>query len=229
MSEGFLGRWSKRKLEVKEGKEVGAEPMVESVPPPQPSRAGGGSESLSPDHAEQPLAAVPGAEPDLPAPPLGEGGGGGNESEAPAPTLEDVKALTAESDFSRFTGSGVAPDVTNAAMKKLFSDPHYNIMDRLDVYIDDYSKPDPMPESMIRQLASVKFLGLFAREEKAEAEAQAARQARDVANNPTGQTVAQSLGPLPAVPEPTDDHADPDLRLQQDHAAPGEDPGRGAE
>ncbi|MDB5883062.1 MAG: hypothetical protein JWP43_2940, partial [Ramlibacter sp.] len=31
MSEGFLGRWSKRKLEVKEGKEVGAEPMVERV------------------------------------------------------------------------------------------------------------------------------------------------------------------------------------------------------
>jgi hypothetical protein len=221
MSEGFLGRWSKRKLEVKEGE---AQPLVERVPPPPPSPSGGEGENQA---AEQPLVAVAAVAPGSPSPPLGEGGGGG-KNPLPLPTLEDVKALTAESDFSRFAGSGVAPEVKNAAMKKLFSDPHYNIMDRLDVYIDDYSQPDPMPESMIRQLASVKFLGLFAQEEKAQAQAEAARQARDVANNPTTQTVAQFPGAPPAVPEPTDDHADPDLRLQQDDAAPGEDPGRGA-
>jgi hypothetical protein len=228
MSEGFLGRWSKRKLEVKEGE---AQRLVEAGPPPQPSTGGGGSGLPGGSASEQrvAVATVAAGEAVIPPPTPGEGQGGDSDAEPPPLTLEDVKALTAESDFSRFTGSGVAPEVTNAAMKKLFSDPHYNIMDRLDVYIDDYSQPDPMPESMIRQLASVKFLGLFAQEEKAEAEAEAARRARDVANNPTAQTVAQSAGPLPAVPEPTDDHADPDLRLQQDHAAPGEDPGRGAE
>ena len=118
----------------------------------------------------------------------------------------------------------------NAALKKLFTDPHYNVMDGLDVYIDDYSQPDPLPYAMARQLASAKFLGLFAKEEKEEAEQaaalEAARQARDVADNPEGQTVAQSEAAPPAVPEPTL-HADPDLRLQQDHAPPGEDPGRG--
>jgi hypothetical protein len=31
--------------------------------------------------------------------------------------------------------------VKNAAMKKLFADPHFNVMDRLDIYIDDYSSP----------------------------------------------------------------------------------------
>jgi cell division septation protein DedD len=51
--------------------------------------------------------------------------------------------------------------VRNAAMKKLFTDPHYNVMDRLDIYIDDYSLPDPLPESMLRQMASAKFLNLF--------------------------------------------------------------------
>jgi hypothetical protein len=112
--------------------------------------------------------------------------------------------------------------VKNAALKKLFADPRYNIMDGMDVYIDDYSKPDPMPYSMLRQLASAKFLGLFDQEEKEEA----ARQARDVADNPIAQTVAQSDAAPQAVPEPPQ-NADPDLRLQQDHAAPGEDPGHG--
>jgi len=228
MSDGFLGRWSKRKLEVKEGKPVEAEPLAPSVPPPQPAAKGGGSERPKDSGSEQRPAIVGDAEPGLSPPPQGEGSGGGIEPE-PLPTLEDVRALTDESDFSRFTASGVAPEVKNAALKKLFSNPHYNIMDRLDVYIDDYSQPDPMPDAMLRKLASVKFLGLFAKEEKAEAEAEAARRARDVANNPTAQTVAQSAGVPPAVPESNDDHADPDLRLQQDHAAPGKDPGHGAE
>ena len=43
-------------------------------------------------------------------------------------------------------------------MKKLFADPHFNVMDGLDTYIDDYAKPDPIPPAMLRQLASAKFL-----------------------------------------------------------------------
>jgi hypothetical protein len=97
-------------------------------------------------------------------------------------------------------------------------------MDGMDIYTGDYSQPDPMPASMLRQLASAKFLGLFDEEEKEEAAA--AARARDVADNPTAQTMAQSAEAPQAVPEPSD-HADPDLRLQQDHADPGEDPGRG--
>jgi hypothetical protein len=122
--------------------------------------------------------------------------------------------------------------VKNAAMKKLFADPRYNVMDGMDVYIDDYSKPDPMPYAMLRGLASARFLGLFDAEEKEEAAAREAAAAsaarpRDVADNPTAQTVAQSAQAPSAVPEPPS-HADPDLRLQQDHAAAGEDPGDGA-
>jgi uncharacterized protein DUF3306 len=202
MSDGFLGRWSKRKLEVKQGNAAGAEPVpaLQHVPPPQPSPERGGSEDQT---------SLAGAADQLP--PL---------------TLEDVKALTAESDFSRFAAGNVTPEVKNAAMKKLFADPRYNVMDGLDVYTGDYSRPDPIPYAVLRKLASAKFLGLFDEEEKQE---EAARQARDVADNPTGQTVAQSSAATQAVPEAPDpcDHADPDLRLQQDHAAPGENPGRG--
>jgi hypothetical protein len=143
-----------------------------------------------------------------------------------------VKALTADSDFTRFVAPEVAPEVKNAAMKKLFSDARYNVMDGLDVYTGDYSKPDPMPPDMLRKLASAQFLGFFKEEEEAAARA-AAQPAtpdkpRDVADNPTTQSVAQSDPVPPAVPEPPH-HADPDLRLQQDDAPPGETPGRGVE
>jgi hypothetical protein len=208
MSEGFLGRWSRRKLDVQEGKPVENEP-------PEPAPAAAPPEPVSTAAAAAaPLAATAGEEP--------------TTVEIPPPTLEDVKALTSESDFSRFAAADVAPEVKNAAMKKLFADPRYNVMDRLDVYIDDYSQPDPIPESMLRQLVSAKFLGLFDHEEKEkrpEEPQQATQQPRDVADNPDAEIVAQSVTAT-AVPEPTD-HANPDLRLQPDHAPPGEDPGRG--
>ena len=95
----------------------------------------------------------------------------------PAPTLEEAQALTPDSDFRRFAGAGVDPQVKNAAMKKLFADPHFNVMDGLDTYIDDYSRPDPIPPEMLRQLASAKFLKLFEEEEKEEEEKEAMRKA----------------------------------------------------
>ena len=52
-------------------------------------------------------------------------------------------------------GEGRRGDVKRAALRKLFTDPHFNVMDGLDIYIDDYSKPDPMPEGMLDKLADV--------------------------------------------------------------------------
>ena len=46
-------------------------------------------------------------------------------------------------------------------MKKLFSDPHFNVMDGLDTYIDDYGKPDPIPPEMLRRMTQSALLGLF--------------------------------------------------------------------
>ena len=208
MADGFLGRWSKRKLDAKEGKPLEAEPLP-AAPPPLPSPGGAGSNATFP-------------------PPAGEGEDGGT-LEPPPLTLDDVHALSADSDFRPFAARGVAPEVKNAAMKKLFSDPHYNVMDRLDIYIDDYSQPDPIPKEMLRKLASAKFLGLFDEEEKQEAQAAARLEedaAREVADDPTAETMAQSPEPTVVPAAPSDD--DPDLRLQQDHAPPGTDPGGGA-
>ena len=94
--------------------------------------------------------------------------------------------LTKDSDFRRFVAPNVDPAVKNAAMKKLFhGDPHFNIMDGLDTYIDDYGKPDPLPLSMLRQMTMGKFLGFLTEEEEA---AQKAAQA-------SAQTSAPTTGP----------------------------------
>jgi uncharacterized protein DUF3306 len=66
------------------------------------------------------------------------------------PSIDSLRGLA--SDYKEFLNPGVAESLRRSALKKLFHDPHFNVMDGLDVYIDDYSKPDPMPESMLKEL-----------------------------------------------------------------------------
>jgi hypothetical protein len=229
MADGFLGRWAKRKEAVRQGKALEPEPtlLAPQQPSPQPSPASGrGSEG-----------ALPAAAGVAPSPLRREGGGeGAPEPQIAPPTLADTESLTPASDFARFVGPEVAPEVKNAALKKLFADPHFNVQDGLDVYIGDYSQPDPLPAAMLRQLASAKFLRMFDDEEEASKEGQAGKDPvlRDVADLAAEQSVAQSgMGGRiedteQAVP-PVKDHADPDLRLQQDHAIGPRVPRQGAE
>lgn len=124
----------------------------------------------------------------------------------PAPTLADVRLLTRESDYSRFVAADVDAAVKNAALKQLFGDPHFNVMDGLDTYIDDYNLPDPLPQAMLRRMAQTSFLGLLAEPE----------------------SHARVASPVAAPPEAPPDE-DLDLRLQPDDAArrPGPEPGAG--
>jgi hypothetical protein len=68
------------------------------------------------------------------------------------PALPPVDSLTIDSDYAPFFQPKVPEALRRAAVKKLFADPHFNKMDGLDTYIDDYTKPDPIPESMLRSL-----------------------------------------------------------------------------
>lgn len=68
------------------------------------------------------------------------------------PALPPIESLTPESDFAPFMRSGVDPGVKGQALKALFSDPALYAMDGLDVYIDDYTQPDPLPEGWLRKL-----------------------------------------------------------------------------
>jgi uncharacterized protein DUF3306 len=69
---------------------------------------------------------------------------------APLPPVDSLKGLA--SDYKEFLDPAVDENLRRSALKKLFHDPHFNVMDGLDVYIDDYSKADPIPESMLKGL-----------------------------------------------------------------------------
>lgn len=83
------------------------------------------------------------------------------QSATPMPTLEQAQCLTPESDFSAFAARGVAPEVRNLAMKKLFGDPRFNVMDGMDVYIDDYSNLQPPTPEQMRSLVAAQTMQLF--------------------------------------------------------------------
>jgi len=71
---------------------------------------------------------------------------------APPPTLEDAARLTPEADFSRFVAKGVDKSVQRLALKKLFADPHFNAIDGLDIYMNDYNKAAPLTPAMLASL-----------------------------------------------------------------------------
>jgi hypothetical protein len=135
MADGFLGRWSRRK--------AGLEPegLDSAAPDLKPK--------VTPSSAPQDKKTIESAS--TPA-----------EEETPPPTLEEAESIDRFApDFSAFMKPNVDPAVQQAAMKKLFSDPHFNIMDRLDIYIDDYSIPDPIPMEMLKRMVQSESLGLF--------------------------------------------------------------------
>lgn len=84
------------------------------------------------------------------------------EPTPPPVTLEDVEKIDRfDPDFSAFMKPDVDPSVQQAALKKMFTDPHFNVMDGLDIYIDDYSKPDPLPAGMLERMVQSDMLNLF--------------------------------------------------------------------
>jgi len=83
------------------------------------------------------------------------------ESASTAETIDPEKLLAnlgPESDFTVFLKEEVSEVVRRQAMKTLFADPHFNVMDGLDVYIDDYSISDPIPEEMMATLNQARTL-----------------------------------------------------------------------
>jgi hypothetical protein len=74
---------------------------------------------------------------------------------AEAAPLPPVESLTFESDFSAFMQPKVAEETKRAALRKLFSDPSFNVMDGLDIYVGDYTQADPMPAGMLEKVSAV--------------------------------------------------------------------------
>lgn len=67
-----------------------------------------------------------------------------------------LESLGFDSDYRAFLGQKVDEGLKRAALKKLFHTPHFNTMDGLDVYIEDFNLYEPLPASMVSQLAHAK-------------------------------------------------------------------------
>jgi len=128
----FLSRWSRRKLDAKEA--------APALPQAEDAAATAKEEAVAPPPPES-------VAPDAPPEPL--------------PEIDSLQGVASE--YKAFFQPGVDETLKRAALKKLFSDPHFSFasMDKLDIYIDDYSIEDPIPEAMLRLLNQSKSLFLF--------------------------------------------------------------------
>jgi hypothetical protein len=83
----------------------------------------------------------------------------------PEKPLPPVENLTPESDFSGFMNPKVEDALRRVALKKLFSDPHFNLPDPYEAYSGDWTGGEPIPQEMLAALNQAQRL-LF--DEKAE-------------------------------------------------------------
>ena len=198
---GFFSRWSQRKQAVKLGLAEEEKPHPKNPEPVQSKAA--------PLATSQQDAADNKAEP------------------VKLPTLADVEQLTPQSDFSSFMSQGVTPEVRNAAMKKLFTDPHYNVMDGLDIYIGDYNTPDPMPAGMLAKMVGAQFLGLVKAPEDV---AQSNPLESQIQHLPETSLTAQAdkLDKSEPLENNSAQHDHTHLRLQPNHAPADPEAGPGA-
>jgi hypothetical protein len=223
--DSFLSRWSRRKVQDRRGN-VPTEPAPAkpaSADRASPVTASSSAVAAATVHNQPSADAATLPHVDRPRPSSGKADTGMSDdaATAPLPTLADVAELTRESDYSRFVMRGVDGEVKNAALKKLFTDPHFNVMDGLDTYIEDYGIPNPISPSMLRQMTQSQFLGLFDDEKDAE------KQAPDVACNAVdapplddATTATQPSPPDPTLqPDCPIPHENPDLRLQSNDVA----------
>ena len=67
-------------------------------------------------------------------------------AETPPPELPPIDSLTPESDFSGFMHKQVDDKLRRAALRKLFSDPSFNIADGLDEYAEDFTLLETLAE-----------------------------------------------------------------------------------
>lgn len=125
--ERFLSRWSRRKLEAKQ--EADAVRVV--APQPVPAIA-----------AAPPAAATATA----------DGASAAAPSAVELPPIESLDGL--KSDYAAFFQQPAEDSLRRAALRKLFGDPHFNVMDGLDVYVEDYTQFEPIPEPLRQRLVS---------------------------------------------------------------------------
>jgi hypothetical protein len=156
------------------------------------------------------------ANPEPPAVPAGTA----PAAEPPAPAaveLPPVESLTFASDFTPFLRPEVDDQVRRAALKQLFRDPRFNIMDGLDTYIDDYTQADPIAPDVLADLLQRGFGTL------PDVRGDAADGASASAAGPAPRDVAESTAPADSGASLSPAQSPVAVPNAQEHApAPGE-------
>ena len=142
------------------------------------------------------------------APPAVGPGAAQSAAKTELPPVDTLKGLASE--YKDFLRPGVDEKLRRSALKKLFHDPHFNVMDGLDTYIDDYSKPDPIPEEMLKSLKQANRL-LFPEE--------AAEKDREIEAE-TARTAVATAGTVPAAEAPPRQVASDDERVAPEPESP---------
>ena len=149
-SAGFaLRRWSRRKLAAARAAPPPIAPAADRAAP---------AEAARPADAVRPADARPGEPQGASAAPMARGIQGPLPSGAGAEPLPPVESLSFESDFTPYLQPKVDESLRRQALRRLFEDPHFNVMDGLDIYVGDYSQPDPIPPEMLRQIMHARAL-----------------------------------------------------------------------
>lgn len=170
--ESFLARWSRRKREAEREAERPAEAAAAEEPAAGSATAGAeGVARVAP-------VPVPAATRDPAA-----------TTEMPLPPIDSLDGL--RSDYEAFFQQPVDDELRRAALKKLFADPHFNQMDMLDVYVDDYTQFEPLPAALRLRLPSARGFLLDSERQALEA-AEAAEAAADASG--TGVAAEREAG-----------------------------------
>jgi hypothetical protein len=141
----FLRRWSQRKLAAARQTTIERPPVASAPATTGPAVAAPAGGAANPAAATGTL------------PPPGVAVTDGTPPNE-APALPPVESLGFDSDFTRFLGPKVDETVKRQALRKLFNDPRFNVMDGLDVYIDDYSKFEPIPDDVVAKLKHARYI-----------------------------------------------------------------------
>ena len=132
--EGFLTRWSRRKVLSRSGEELPEPAQDADEELPEASAPGQESSPV----VEEALPEHPGEEAGVP-----------QDAEPELPPLE---SLDENSDYSAFLGDGVPADVRQKALNKLFHSPKFNIRDGLDDYDWDFTNPEPLGDIITAEM-----------------------------------------------------------------------------
>lgn len=176
---GFLNRWSERKRDAAD--QDGNAPVALDEAPPIDTEHG-----VDTKHSEV-------AEEKTADNLTGEASVAEQHEEVPVLTdadMPDIETLNADSDYSPFFSEGVSKELRNLALKKLFFSGKFSARDGLDDYDDDFTKFEPLGDTVTsdmkfhqRRKEKARLAELELEREKAELEAAEKERADNIAES----------------------------------------------